>query len=61
MWVGVTIYEQERILRQKVNEILKLIRDDGAKPHYLAHYSQTLRELHEAQDIITSLEEHEDS
>ena len=61
MWVGVTIYEKEQILRDRVNSVLKSIRAEGAKASLLAHYSQLMRELHEVQDIITALEQLEDS
>ena len=57
MWVGVTIYEKEQILRDRVDQVLKTIRKDGYNPTLGVHYNELMAELHAVQKEITSLEE----
>lgn len=58
-----TIYEEEALLREQLYAHLRQIRAE--RPHVsggaLADYSQCLRELHDVQSRITSLEEAEDA
>ena len=55
-----TIYDQERTLRDRLNQVLVAIHKDGYNPTLGVHYNELIAELHEVQNTITSLEQ-EDS
>ncbi len=60
MWVGTSVYDQEQIMRDRVDSILKTIRKEGYNPTLGAHYNQLMAELHQVQDIINVLEQLEE-
>ena len=53
------IYDKERILSDRLDQILRTIRAEqpNVSGAILAHYSETLRFLNAVRDEITSLEE----
>ena len=55
-----TIYDRERMLRDRLNQILVAIHKDGYNPTLGVHYNELMAELHEVQDAITSLEQLDD-
>ena len=54
-----TIYDHEQALRNRLDSVLRTIRNQGANGFILAEYSRVFRELSDIQEQITTLEDAE--